>query len=49
MLRTRAERWDGFTKRADDLAELVALDDASLSADNAGSRRRNQASRRTST
>jgi peptide chain release factor 2 len=32
-LRTRVERWDGFTKRGDDLAELTALDDASLSKD----------------
>ncbi|TMB96646.1 MAG: peptide chain release factor 2 [Chloroflexi bacterium] len=33
LLRTRVERWDGFTKRADDLAELLSLDDASLSTD----------------
>jgi peptide chain release factor 2 len=33
LLRTRVDRWDGFIKRADDLAELVALDDASLSKD----------------
>jgi peptide chain release factor 2 len=33
LLRTRVDRWDAFIKRADDLAELVALDDASLSKD----------------
>lgn len=33
MLRTRVERWDGFRRRSEDLAELASLDDAALSAD----------------
>ena len=33
MLRMRVDRWDGFTKRALDLAELLALDDAAMAAD----------------
>jgi peptide chain release factor 2 len=33
LLRTRTEKWDAFRKRASDLAELVAMDDAQMSAD----------------